>query len=247
MELKELIEKRWQASAAGYGESIRKELSDERGKWEAYIQKHVIIEEGMKILDIGCGPGFFTILMSGKGHETMGIDASSKMIEEAKKNAKQESANAVFKVMDCHHTEFMDNTFDLIVSRNVVWTLLEPEKAYREWYRILKPDGKMLIFDAAYNREFHDPKLMEEKKRRKKELGIDSEVSEYFCRDQKLGLELDQRSVLGAVDRPEWDEKVLKKIGFLVATDRNAWKEVGRKMPDRWVNLAPLFLLECRK
>ena len=88
---------------------------------------------------------------------------------------------------------------------------------------------------------------MEEKKRRKKELGIDSEESEYFCRDQKLGLELDQRSVLGAVDRPEWDEKVLKEIGFLVATDRDAWKEVGRKMPDRWVDLAPMFLLECRK
>ena len=62
-----------------------------------------------------------------------------------------------------------------------------------------------------------------------------------------MGLELDQRSVLGAVDRPEWDEKVLKETGFLVTTDRDAWKEVGRKMPDRWINLAPLFLLECRK
>ena len=34
MKLKELIEKRWQASAEGYGESIRKELSDEREKWK---------------------------------------------------------------------------------------------------------------------------------------------------------------------------------------------------------------------
>ena len=187
MKLKELIEKRWQASAEGYGESIRKELSDEREKWEAYIQKHVMVEEGMKILDIGCGPGFFTILMSGEGHETMGIDASSKMIEEAKKNAKQESANAVFKVMDCHHIEFPDNTFDLIISRNVVWTLLEPEKAYREWYRILKPGGKMLIFDAAYNRDFHDPKLMEEKKRRKKNLGLIQKNQSIFVEIKNWG------------------------------------------------------------
>ena len=46
MELKELIEKRWQASAAGYGESIRKELSDEREKWKAYIQKKNICGSG---------------------------------------------------------------------------------------------------------------------------------------------------------------------------------------------------------
>ncbi len=37
-----------------------------------------------------------------------------------------------------------DASFDLIVSRFVVWTLPHPDQAIKEWYRLLKPNGKII-------------------------------------------------------------------------------------------------------
>ena len=51
---------------------------------------------------------------------------------------------------DAKDLDFEDNTFDIIVSRNLTWVLEEPDKAYREWHRVLRSGGKMLNFDANW-------------------------------------------------------------------------------------------------
>ena len=70
-------------------------------------------------------------------------------------------ATALFRKMDCHALDFPDATFDLIISRNVVWTLYDPTKAYGEWTRVLKPKGSIVVFDAAWNKEFHNQSWIE--------------------------------------------------------------------------------------
>ena len=40
--------------------------------------------------------------------------------------------------------------FDVIVSRNLTWTLPDAEHAYQEWFRVLKPGGVMINLDANY-------------------------------------------------------------------------------------------------
>ncbi len=44
--------------------------------------------------------------------------------------------------------EFPDETFDLVISRNLIWNLDDPKAAYREWLRVLKPERKLMIFDG---------------------------------------------------------------------------------------------------
>ncbi len=44
-----------------------------------------------------------------------------------------------FQTGDAEHLPFEANTFDVVVSRNLVWTLPAPETAMREWHRVLKP------------------------------------------------------------------------------------------------------------
>ena len=46
-----------------------------------------------------------------------------------------------------------------IVCRNVIWVLDEPEKVYREFYQILKPGGKLLVYDANWNMPFFDKEM----------------------------------------------------------------------------------------
>lgn len=246
MELKELIEKRWQASAEKYSENVQLELARETKRWKEYLRPYVEIQEGMKLLDIGCGPGFFTILLAGEGHETLGIDGSSNMIAQARANAKTQNVPASFQVMDCHHLEFPENTFDLIISRNVVWTLYDPAAAYQEWCRVLKPGGKMLIFDAAWNSEYHDEKVMEKKRQLRAKLKA-QDGPEYYCEDQEMGRELDRKSVLGSEKRPQWDMDCLKKMGAKVQVDKSAWEVLWDEKTKLLCGATPMFMIVAEK
>ena len=107
------------------------------------------MEKPLKILDIGCGAGFFSILLAAKGYDVTGIDLTESMIEEAVSLAAEEKSNARFQVMDAEKLAFPDETFDVIVSRNVTWNLPHPEKAYVEWLRVLKTGGLLLNYDIS--------------------------------------------------------------------------------------------------
>ena len=63
--------------------------------------------------------------------------------------------------MDCHNLNFPDETFDMVICRNITWTLDDPQKAYKEWLRVLKKGGRLLVSDACWYLHLYD----EEKKK----------------------------------------------------------------------------------
>ena len=79
-----------------------------------------------------------------------GTDLTPQMVESAEKLAGEEQVSCEFLVMDAEKLEFGDDTFDVVISRNLTWTLPHPQEAYREWKRVLKPGGILLNFDADY-------------------------------------------------------------------------------------------------
>ena len=146
---KEFIEDYWTKRAPGFKSLRREELQSEKMRqWQEEICRHLPTEKPLKILDIGCGAGFFSILLAAKGYDVTGIDLTESMIEEAAALAAEEKSNARFQVMDAEKLAFPDKTFDVIVSRNVTWNLPHPEKAYVEWLRVLKTGGLLLNYDA---------------------------------------------------------------------------------------------------
>ena len=66
------------------------------------------------------------------------------MVKSAKANAKLFGLDCDFRVMNANTLMFDDNTFDLIINRNVSWTIPDMEACYREWKRILAPGGHIL-------------------------------------------------------------------------------------------------------
>ena len=85
--------------------------------------------------DPGCGlrSGIFLLFFLAKeGHRVTGVDLTPDMIENAKILAAEENADCEFIVMDAENVDFPDGTFDVVISRNLTWTLPHVRRAYRE-------------------------------------------------------------------------------------------------------------------
>lgn len=72
--------------------------------------------EGKRILDQGCGDGYYSRYLEKRGAEVIGVDISNSMITLAKKNAKKENLGIPFYKMDGEHLDFSDNYFDMVLT-----------------------------------------------------------------------------------------------------------------------------------
>ena len=137
--IQERVENYWTNRSSSFLEQRTREFhSPLKDRWITEFEKYLPQKTKLKILDIGCGTGFFTGILSQMGHEVIGIDLTKEMIHLATVFAKQEKFDAKFLVMDAQNLEFKDASFDIVIARNVTWTLPDVPKAYQEWLRVLK-------------------------------------------------------------------------------------------------------------
>jgi ubiquinone/menaquinone biosynthesis C-methylase UbiE len=78
------------------------------------------------------------------------------MLEMARSNSERFGVSGTFLRMDAQDLDFPDESFDLILSRNLIWDLERPRKAYEEWLRVLRPGGRMIIFDGNFYLHLYD-------------------------------------------------------------------------------------------
>lgn len=106
-----------------------------------------ISTDGKKLLDVGCGGGSYASEFLQKGYEVYGIDISSEMIEQARKLLSEEGLiqHAHFSQGDIENLSFSDNFFDVVCSAGVLEYLETDDKAVKEIFRVLKPDGIAII------------------------------------------------------------------------------------------------------
>ena len=127
-------------------------------------------------------------------------DLSAQMVAQA---AGDGGTGATFLTMDAEQPDFPAQSFDVILSRNLTWTLRDVKKAYQEWHRLLKPGGRLLNFDANYGKAcFAAPKTAHSVHQ-----GIATDLLDE-CDKIKDALTISQQS------RPAWDLAALKQAGF---------------------------------
>lgn len=236
------IENYWSKRAHDFNTVRRNELENEiSNRWMAVFHRCLPSNKRLKILDIGTGSGYFAILLSKEGHSVTGIDLTEAMINEAKITARDYSVTPTFIQMDAQSTSFKDNSFDVIVTRNLTWTLPDPQAAYKEWYRIMKKDGILLNFDANYAdniRNHHQKDSYISSSDIYGHCGITSDL-------QKENDTLTLSMPCSIHHRPDWDIELIRQIGFSkYTTDLNLGKEVLKQhdLAD-----APLFLIKAIK
>lgn len=219
----EEIRRYWNTRAEGYTLSNREELEgDSRSWWEAELHRVLDGKNYRKILDIGCGPGFFSVLLAQMGYEVTAVDYTENMLTEAQKNAENYGVSSAieFKRMDAQKLEFADGAFDFVISRNVLWNLERPCRAYEEWLRVLRNGGGLLNCDGNFyyyvkDADYGDRTRWEHKHMQGVCANPIDRIGESLPMAQKL--------------RPEWDVWMLRELGVSSVESRVT---NGQALPD---------------
>ena len=254
-ELLQEIASYWGTRAEGYSEVNEKELAgSQREAWlhvleEQFPEKK---KEEMKILDIGTGPGFFPMILSEACYTVTAVDYTEEMLEKAKENLGKYTKYGLERVtlqrMDAQNLEFADETFDVVISRNLTWNLEKPEQAYQEWMRVLKPGGVLLNFDANWYGYLYDEEKKEAYEADRKKVEEQQLDDHYLCTDIDRMENIARQVPLSAMERPTWDTKVLESLGVCsIQTDSEIWKRVWSEEERLNYASTPMFLVRAEK
>ena len=216
----------WTERAPSYTADVATNIAHGgREMWRSALADNLPEGQSLRILDIGTGPGFFAILLTEMGHTVTAADYTPAMLQEARRNAGALADQITFAQMDAQALTLPDNAFDAVVSRNLTWNLPDPERAYREWFRVLKPGGRLINFDAVWYGYLFDST-------KRAAVALDREkVREEGCTDYNAYAKADEMEdisrqlPMGKVSRPDWDVGTLLRCGFRrIYTDTEVWK-----------------------
>lgn len=108
------------------------------------------IQRGLNVLEVGCGPGHFTIPAARIVEEgnLYPLDISPFMIERIKKKAKKHKLEHVKTINAlASNTGLEDESIDLILCIDVLSDITDIDSTLQEMYRILKIDGMLSVFE----------------------------------------------------------------------------------------------------
>jgi SAM-dependent methyltransferase len=106
---------------------------------------------GISVLDLGCGPGTITVDIGRRvaPGRVLGVDASSAVIEDARRDAGGGS-NVEFVVGDLYRLDTTGDTFDIVHAHQVLQHVPDPVGALREMKRLCTPGGVVAARDSDY-------------------------------------------------------------------------------------------------
>ncbi|HEV7276465.1 MAG TPA: class I SAM-dependent methyltransferase [Devosiaceae bacterium] len=153
--IRDEIREFWSARAATFDDSVGHEIFSEaeRRGWHRLIRKHLGAGEGRPVLDLACGTAVISHLLNELGYAVTGLDWSEAMLERARAKAAARGSSIRFIMRDAENTMEPRGSYDAIITRHLVWTLVDPAAAFDEWFALLKPGGKLLIVDANMGRK----------------------------------------------------------------------------------------------
>ena len=241
--IKHRIAHYWSHRASSFEEQREREFNSYMKEiWLTEIHRYLPKEKPLNVLDVGTGTGFFAFLLAEEGHSVTGIDLTEDMITGAKRMAERLGLKADFMIMDAEAPAFDSDSFDVIISRNLTWTLPHLGRAYEQWHRLLKPGGVLINFDADYCGR------AEECKEESEEELPPNHAHKMVSPSMKQENDAITMEIAAYQNpRPQWDVELMTDLGFeRIMIDNGVYKRLYSKK-DEFYNPAPVFTIAAYK
>jgi ubiquinone/menaquinone biosynthesis C-methylase UbiE len=111
------------------------------------------LEPGMRLLDVGCGPGTITLGLAARvaPGRVVGVDRDAGVVADAQRLLDSRPASGVeFRTADAYALEFEDEAFDVVHAHQLLQHLTDPVTALVEMRRVLRPGGVLALRDGDY-------------------------------------------------------------------------------------------------
>jgi ubiquinone/menaquinone biosynthesis C-methylase UbiE len=117
--------------------------------------KKAPIKEGMRVVDYGCGPGRYTLLLArlvGLKGKVYAVDIQPVAVKMIKEKAAGESLTNIEAILvDSYNTGIQGSTIDLVILLDALHMIGDREALFQEFHRLLKPDG-VIFMDPGHMR-----------------------------------------------------------------------------------------------
>ena len=131
--------------AGGLDNRIRKWLQDPRKIVGPYVR------EGMTVLDVGCGPGFFTVEMArlaGESGRVIAADLQEGMLQKVREKIKGGALESRITLHKCEQDKIgLAGPVDFVLLFFMVHEVPDIERFFREIAELLKPEGRVLLVE----------------------------------------------------------------------------------------------------
>lgn len=147
-DIRDEIRDYWSNRAATFDDDPGHRIADgaEMFAWRRLFERHLGDARGRTLLDLASGTGEISRLCKGLGFDVTGLDWAEPMLE----RARAKLPDVTFLQADAERTMLPSGSMDVIVTRHLVWTLVDPASAFAEWHRVLTPGGVLLVIDGDF-------------------------------------------------------------------------------------------------
>jgi ubiquinone/menaquinone biosynthesis C-methylase UbiE len=143
--MKDAVQRQFGAVAANYTSS-----AVHRGGPDLDAMLAIAPKDAQRMLDAGCGTGHTALAFAALVPEVIAVDLTELMLEQGRNLAAERGlSNVRFERADVENLPFADASFDLITSRYSAHHYPHPVQALREFRRVLKPGGTLLLLDVV--------------------------------------------------------------------------------------------------
>ncbi len=134
--------------AASLDNVVRRRLHDPWKILSPYVKS------AMTVLDIGCGPGFFSIALAemvGESGKVIALDVQDGMLEKLEKKIRGSGVEKRIELHKCEKDSLgVCERTDFALAFYVVHEMTDQDRAFREIWSILKPAGQILVAEPTF-------------------------------------------------------------------------------------------------
>jgi RimJ/RimL family protein N-acetyltransferase len=138
----------WDAEASSFDEPADHGLRDPavRAVWRELLIE-LMPPAPARIADLGCGTGTLSALLADEGYDVTGVDFSPEMIVRARHKA----PSVEFVEADASAPPLALASYDVVLSRHVLWAMPDPAAALGRWVDLLRPGGRLVLVEGSWS------------------------------------------------------------------------------------------------